>query len=134
MLYAWRAFGLNSAGSHFPMHRYPKPCLFDGAWTFPLCRPRAPPVLDTVQGFDNPVYSGLARKLSALDPGFRPKSPSQVEQPSPLQLSGDQGTQPSLPQTVKIRILAEGKTDYKHLKAALRFFQKNNQYLELEVD
>lgn len=118
MLYSWEKYGLESASNYFlehcdaknrpPSKREPK---FDqvvkGKVQF----------IGSIKGWNNPVYLKLALRLSKLDPSFKFDR-------SRIAAGGD----------AEVAIYAEGITNYKHLKAALRYFQREGKYCELRID
>ncbi len=69
-----------------------------------------------IKGWDNPVYVRLASTLVGLDKTFRPKTPL------PIVAKG------------RVRVFAEGKTDYQHLQSALTYYQAKGQYTDLSLD
>lgn len=116
MLHLWRRFTLVGAGKTYferidKRHRVvpPNPDLFSlvvrGKLQF----------LGSVKGWNDPVYLALAKKLGELDNTYKPKP-----------VATDKASQ--------ITIWAEGDTDYKHLSAALSYFQKQGLYNHIAID
>lgn len=68
----------------------------------------------SVKGWTDPVYLGLALRLSGLDSSFSPKAP------------------PPLPTGV-VRLFTEGESDGLHISAALRHFQTQGQLIGLNL-
>jgi RNA-directed DNA polymerase len=69
----------------------------------------------SVKGWDSAVYRRLATRLQRLDTEFRPQ------------------TLRRLVSHQRVTIYAEGKTDYAHLRAALRYFHRQGQFLKLAL-
>ena len=67
----------------------------------------------SVKGWGSSVYLGLASRLSTRDSSFRPTQTS--------------------PGPVPIEILAEGRTDYEHIRAAIRRLQNAGEYQDLDL-
>jgi RNA-directed DNA polymerase len=117
LLHMWRKFGLINAGERFfsRMDREnrvvkPKPetlrYVIQGKLQF----------LGSIKGWNDPVYLQLASLLVSLDETFHPRNPV------PALTMG------------KIRVYAEGKTDYQHLQSALDYFQSKGRFTELNLD
>jgi RNA-directed DNA polymerase len=66
-----------------------------------------------IKGWNSSVYQSLAARLQLLDPTFTPT----VKAPPPTLL----------------RVLAEGRTDYTHIKSAFKAFQGNREFLDLDL-
>ncbi len=71
--------------------------------------------IGAIKGWNHPVYVALASRLRRLDPTFR-LTLRVLDSPPTL-----------------FRILAEGPTDYIHLEAAVRHFQANGQFTDLDL-
>lgn len=117
MLYSWEKYGLESAGRYFFDHcdKKNRPPGKPAPSFARVVRGRIQ-FVGSIKGWDDPVYLKFAHRLSKLDPGFEfdiKRAYAEIEN--------------------KILVFAEGKTDYKHLKAALAHFRKNGQYSNLEI-
>lgn len=115
MLHAWEEYGIDLAQKEF-------------AAKFARSRARkAPPLnrvvrgklefLRMIRGEQNPIYIKYSAWLARLDPNFKPRSRS-IRPISPLTFV----------------VCTEGKTDWKHLKAALLRFQEQGEYLNLDIE
>jgi RNA-directed DNA polymerase len=71
----------------------------------------------SVKGWDDPVYQSLATTLAACDPNFRFDKRAAARRGS-----------------LHLKLFAEGKTDYKHLKAAQEFFRLKGDFLDLAIE
>lgn len=69
-----------------------------------------------VKGWSNPTYCTLAKKLAKLDKGFKNKKTILNKNPS-----------------ATVNVYTEGKTDIKHLMAALAFFKESWQFTDLDI-
>ncbi len=113
LLYIWRAHGLEQAEARFIDHKNRPPQAAPADFA-KILRGKVQ-FYGSVKGWHSSVYKTLARKLSLVDNSFRPTSkPSK----SPLEA----------------RIFCEGKTDYSHIKAALRHFQEHGEFVNLVLD
>ncbi len=70
----------------------------------------------SIKGWNNPVYLQLGSALVDLDTTFRPKTVL------PIATKG------------RVRVYAEGKTDYQHLEAALAHWQSIGQFTDLQLE
>jgi RNA-directed DNA polymerase len=117
LLHMWRKFGLTEAGKRFFSELDKKTrVVASSPDSFRFVVRGKIQFLGFVKGWNDPVYIRLAATLVALDDTFQPKTIV------PLLTKG------------KIRVLAEGKTDYDHLKAALSAFHSRNLYVDLQLD
>jgi RNA-directed DNA polymerase len=68
-----------------------------------------------IKGWSSPVYRSLARRLKSLDQDFRPTTRF-LESPPTI-----------------LRIIPEGRTDYVHLRSAVRYFKNKGLFTDLDL-
>lgn len=112
LLHIWRLYGdaaaIESLNRHRPINRPPTQSIDLGL----MVRGRIQYV-GAVKGWNSSVYRSLAARLQRLDPTFRPT----VKAPPPT----------------LFRVFAEGVTDYTHVSSALKAFQVNQEFLDLDL-
>jgi RNA-directed DNA polymerase len=120
MLHAWEKFGLTAAEADFHNHHDKK-----------HRNPKAPPVsfkrvvkgkidfLGMVRGKQDIIYLRLAAQLNSL-------APELIKQhAAPMTASTAAPT--------KVSVCTEGKSDWKHLKAALQWLKQHGEYPQIDV-
>jgi RNA-directed DNA polymerase len=123
MLHAWEKFGLQQAEDEY-IKRYNKKYSLkrqsDPNWkpSFKHVVRGKLEFLRMVRGGDNLIYLRFSNKLAQLDPDYN--------------LSLRQVTPAIVPTSVYI--MTEGKTDWKHLKAALDRFKASGEFTNLDID
>jgi len=120
MLHAWRKFGLDAAQQHYYAHYCHR--------QYPVFKPRPPfrqvligkiAFVGMVRGKHDQLYLRLRDQLLNLDPTYRAAVEKKAEETFIL----------STP-----LIKTEGKTDWKHIKHALRVLQAQGLYAGLSLD
>lgn len=115
MLHAWQRYGLQAAQEEFEAQYYEGNRL--GIKGFPdyrdVVRGRIE-FVGMVKGRDDPIYLRFIKQLSQLDPRVHPKKVAPIIQH-------------------KVKVWTEGKTDTKHLRAALRWFQRKGDFSDLDL-
>jgi len=114
MLFAWEKYGFDEAQREY-REKYSK--RNKNSASFKRVIRGKLEFLKMVKGNSDPVYLKLQSKLAQLDPEFATTLPI-----IKLAVSSD------------FRLLTEGQSDWKHLKAALAFFQSQGKYKELSVE
>jgi RNA-directed DNA polymerase len=117
MLHAWQRYGLEAAQLEFEARYYEGhrlackgvPDFRDVVWG-------RIEFVGMVRGKDDPLYLRLSEQLCQLDPRLRPKK----RLPAPATRK-------------QVKVWTEGKTDAKHLQAALRWWQPKGKFSELEL-
>lgn len=117
MLHSWEKYGINNAAKeHFEKYNYKnkKPGQIELSFQYELVGKIG--YIGMIRGKDDKIYKKLYYRIKKLNPQVKL---SIVQKES--ELSG-------LP-----IVYGEGKTDWKHLLAALRKFQTNGEFLDLEI-
>lgn len=133
LLHIWRCYGQTAAEDAFwkltphanrPPGKAPSP--------FPeIVRGRVQYV-GSVKGWDDPVYTALAASLGALYPAFVHLATPTDSPPAAGTAVAD--STPKQPQVVRLYVCTEGATDVTHLRAALAYFQADQQFADLILD
>jgi RNA-directed DNA polymerase len=115
MLHAWEKYGLENAEQEFLSEHDTKYRLAEkGAPHFPQVLRGKIEFLGMVRGKNDRIYQRYCRQLSALDPTF---------------------VVPVLHKDLReLHVWTEGKTDWKHLEAALRALREEGQFVGLPVE
>jgi RNA-directed DNA polymerase len=114
MLFAWGKYGYDEAQREY-REKYSK--RNKNSASFKKVIQGKLEFLKMVKGNTDPVYLRLQNKLAQLDPEFA----------ATLPLITPNGN-------FDFRVLTEGQSDWKHLKAALVFFQSQGNYKELSIE
>jgi RNA-directed DNA polymerase len=112
MLHAWEKYGLEAAEKEYNS-KYSNKTKGKSVSFKQVVRGKIE-FLRMVRGEENLIYIKFRDKLSLLDPDFKIQKPQLLKSDNAI-------------------IITEGKTDWKHLKAALTKFQENNEYKDLNI-
>ena len=123
LLYIWRKHGLDAAESSFDRHDFKNRPPGKLAPEFPQVIRGKVQYVGAIKGWQDPVYRRLALQLSSLDKSFT--ATTRISDEPPVRTNLLSGP---------ILLFAEGKTDYIHFKSALRYFQTNGQYRDLDIE
>lgn len=115
MLFAWEKYGYEKAQKEY-LEKYRRPPYRQGISFKKVIRGKLD-FLKMVKGPEDPVYLKFRDKLALLDPDFAAKIPK-VESQS----------------IFTMKVLTEGQSDWKHLKAALLNFRSNGEFLDLNIE
>lgn len=115
-LYSWEKFGLDAAENHWRTNIDKKNRYESAVPSFRLVLRGQINHVGHVKGYADPTYVSFARRLKALDPGFKLDEAKIIS---------------SI--TEEIHIYAEGVTDNKHLEFALRSLRKKGQFASLNL-
>lgn len=117
MLNAWEKYGLEKAAEeHFLKYNHRGWLPFDQKVTFEKMLAGKIGFVGMVRGKDNEIYQRLCERIKKLSPEIK------------LAVVLKNKTSTDLP-----IIFGEGKTDWKHLKAALRKFQESGDFRNLNI-
>lgn len=116
MLFAWEKFGYESAEKEYN-EKYSK-SIGRKASSFKKVIRGKLEFLRMVKGDTDAIYLKLRNKFAELDPEFAATLPTVNTSNNVL---------------FDFRVLTEGKSDWKHLKAALKKFQANDEYTDLSI-
>lgn len=115
MLHAWEKYGYEKAEKEYN-EKYVKQ-INGRTYSFKKVILGKLNFLNHIKGTDQSIYIKLRNKLAQLDPDYASSLPA---------VKSDA--------RFDFRILTEGKSDWKHLKAALNKFQENGVFHELSID
>lgn len=113
MLHAWDKYGLEAAQKEF-IEKYSNN---RKSVNFKKVLRGKIEFLRMIRGEENLIYFNLSNKLSQLDPDYKKPVENAVLRPSN-----------------PVLIVTEGRTDWKHLKAALNRFQLNGEFIGLDIE
>jgi RNA-directed DNA polymerase len=124
MLHAWEKYGLEKAQAEFLLR-------FDKKQNFHKAQPSFRYIvrgkiefIGRVRGRDDHIYLNFLRWLKKIAPEMVDESKFEVDASSSLDKY----------QRHKILVWTEGKTDIKHLKAALKYLNENGHTLDFEIE
>jgi len=126
MLHAWEKYGLKAAEKEFltihdKKHRSP----FKQEPSFARVVKGKIDYLGMVRGKNNPIYRNFLSKLRDLAPELVPESRVGLESSK---------TPTAKSYVKKVHVTTEGKSDWKHLKAAFNELRKSHKFTELMVE
>jgi len=127
LIYVWERYGLKDAEASLSatrrhLNRAPRvlPVNFQEAVIGKV------QYIGSVKGWHDPIYTGLADRLAALDPGFA----KVVRKHEPHSIGG---TGAGCVLTRTLYVCTEGETDVTHLKAAMTYFHGKGKYKDLAL-
>jgi RNA-directed DNA polymerase len=119
MLHAWEKYGLDAAEEdYFRQYSKKKYSETQRKPSFKQVVRGKLEFLKMVRGSDNLIYLRFSSKLAQLDPDYKPFARQMLQTVAPA----------------RIHVLTEGKTDWKHLKAALLKFKANGEFTNLDIE
>jgi RNA-directed DNA polymerase len=127
MLHAWEKFGLEAAEAEFHRSYDSKQQLSEQRPQYSLLLRGRIEHVGYIRGYSDPIYQKFLKKLKELSPSLVKDSKFIVE--TELAKQNSSGKQQIMP-----LIYTEGKTDIKHLKAALRKLKQEGHFADLVVD
>lgn len=125
MLHAWEKYGLEEAQAEF-LRRFDKHNFHKQQPSFKYIVRGKIEFIGTVRGKDDDIYLKFLRWLKKLAPEMVYESKCEVKNPSIL-------TEDQLKKSSPL-IWSEGKTDIKHLKAALKYFQAKGRTFDFIIE
>lgn len=117
MLHAWEKFGIeNAAKEHFEKYNYKhkRDIHIEISFVYELVGKIG--YIGMIKGKDDPVYRKMFYRIKKLYPDVKL---------SIIQSAGEMSNYPT--------VFGEGKTDWKHLTSALKHFQTNGEFVDLEI-
>ncbi len=115
LLDIWRRHGERAATERLLHHRPKNRPPFKDAPALPLVMRGKVQYVGAIKGWNNPVYLALASELRRLDPSYV-RTMRVLDSPPTL-----------------FRVFAEGPTDLIHLEAAIKHFQQNGEFSDLDL-
>ncbi|MBE2228150.1 MAG: RNA-directed DNA polymerase [Ignavibacteria bacterium] len=119
MLHAWEKFGYDSANYEYSTVYNNKTRFASSSVDFAKVVAGKIEFLGFIKGKDNQIYQSFLNKLIALDP-------EKFKYLEKFVISSTNYVNPL--------VFTEGKTDLKHLRAALNHFQKNGEFTEIKLE
>lgn len=118
MLHAWEKFGIEAAAEeHFQKYNYKNKLLQHIELSFQAELVGKIGFIGHIRGKDDTIYKKLFERIKKLNPDVK------------LSIVEKASSQSEIP-----IVYGEGKTDWKHLKAALDYFKKKGEFTDLNVD
>ncbi len=117
MLHAWEKFGIEAAAKeHFQKYNYKNKPLQHNELSFQSELVGKIGFIGYIRGKDDKIYKKLFERIKKLNPEVN------------LSIVEKTSSQSEIP-----IVYGEGKTDWKHLKAALDYFKRKGEFIDLNV-
>ena len=117
MLHAWEKFGVDAAAKeHFEKYNYKNKPLQNIELSFQAELVGKIGFIGHIRGKDNKIYKRLYERIKTLNPEVNLSIVEKASSESEIPI-----------------VYGEGKTDWKHLKAALTYFKRKGEYADLNI-